>query len=401
MPLNSRYVPSLNELNLIAPNNSTVILGANTGVIQLNIIGDGYISNDLSVGGFIESEVGSDVQIRTQDEGDAIVLAPFSGTAGGAISLIAGNSSAASTDGGELILTSGTASGTGNGGNITITAGEGTVPGNIVLNTSGDVISNADTYVNGDFYIDGKLNVTGLIDPTGMVFDLQSTVPGGTPVTDKSTLWVRTSDKNLMLTDDEGNDVQVSGAGGSVEVDGYSVFGNPDSEPDDGQSIVVQPNEVLGRLRNGELGSQQVYELNHRSTDENNETTVGFNLKRIKKVWIPFEGSLNIEIMSSQELSDYFFGNGFNLHLKVDFFASLAGGSSDGVCGIYMANFLAGEATGVIYLGTETPSVYLTSFNRENGLRVTVVNDNFEGSQYAILDCSIYTTRDFGGEIED
>jgi hypothetical protein len=392
MSLNSTYVPSLNQLNLIAPNNSTVRLGANTGVIQLNIIGDGYVSNDLSVGRFIESEVGSDVQIRTQGEGDAIVLAPFSGTVGGNISLVAGSSSAASTDGGELILTSGSASGTGDGGNVTITAGGGTVPGNIVLNTSGDVISNADTYVNGDFYIDGKLNVTGLIDPTGMVFDLQSTVPGGTPVSDKSTLWVRTSDKNLMLTDDEGNDIQVSGVGGgAVEVDGYSVFGNPSSETDDGQSIIVQPNEVLGRFQNGDLGSQSVLELNHRSTDENNAQTNGFNLRRIKKVYVGESATKLVEIISLAELQNYFEADGYgNIALKINFLAINPSGSGS-TGGIYIITFSNKQVQLTNYLGTTTPVTVIDNFqfNDIDGLRVRI-NNGDSLDFMCVLDCSIY-----------
>ena len=70
---------------------------------------------------------------------------------------------------------------------------------------------------SGGVDIPGKLTVGGLIDPTGMVFDEQSTVPGGAPGAAKGTLWVRDDTPNvLVFTDDSGSDTVLGAGGGGL-----------------------------------------------------------------------------------------------------------------------------------------------------------------------------------------
>lgn len=88
--------------------------------------------------------------------------------------------------------------------------------GNVTVQDNLDVFG--DGYVSNDFTIGGKLTVVGLIDPTGMVFDNQSSVPGGTPSANKSTLWIRDG-YSAVITDQDGIDKELSF---STSTDGYS-----------------------------------------------------------------------------------------------------------------------------------------------------------------------------------
>jgi len=147
-------------------------------------------------------------------------------------------------------------------------------PGNAVAAIGGpaayDPTSQAETlyvfgdgYVEGDFGISGKLSVDGLIDPTGMVFVNQSSVPGGTPATGETTLWVRDSDGYAILTDEFGNDNVLGqgggGGGGSQDLESVLINGDTTRGNDivistgdaittetDGSSLTVQTREAAG-----------------------------------------------------------------------------------------------------------------------------------------------------------
>ena len=108
----------------------------------------------------------------------------------------------------------------------TLAIGNSTNGTDLVISDGDSIVSGGDGYVNisdglhvtGDGYFEqdvtiiGKLTVNDLIDPTGMVFDVQSSVPGGTPIAGKSTLWVRNSDGSLIVTDENGIDTEVGEA---------------------------------------------------------------------------------------------------------------------------------------------------------------------------------------------
>lgn len=163
----------------------------------------------------------------------------------GTISVSAGAASGSGAYGGGINLNAG--SGVGNGGDINISPGDSTggpggdlsiTPGtgNSATNHGSTLLKNhsgvtvleisarsgldapftvfSDGYFHEDLTVDGKLTVNGLIDPTGLVLDLQPTVPGGTPVAGKSTIWIRESDGYVIATDSNGDDVVLSGGGG-------------------------------------------------------------------------------------------------------------------------------------------------------------------------------------------
>lgn len=123
-----------------------------------------------------------------------------------------GNNTNGST--GTVSIASGDAT-SGDSGDIDLAPGSAT-------GTQGIVNILSDGYVSGSFTITDKLTVGGLIDPTGMVFDIQSSVPGGTPDPGKATLWIRDSDGYAILTDENGVDTVLSSNGSSNNTDGYT-----------------------------------------------------------------------------------------------------------------------------------------------------------------------------------
>lgn len=143
------------------------------------------------------------------------------GDQGGGITLTAGDSAGVGLQGGIVTLTGGN-SGDAQGGNVEIFGGTPTAGnndgGSIVLTPGAGIGTGAD----GVVFVAGKLTVTGIIDPTGLVLDNQASVPDGTPSPGKSTLWVRSSDNALIVTDDGGVDTEVGTGGGSTTLGGLT-----------------------------------------------------------------------------------------------------------------------------------------------------------------------------------
>ena len=206
-----------------------------------NTAGTGPAGNLLLVAGSTTNGGNSTPSGNVQISGGN---AAGSGTAG-AVMADGGNS--ATGPGGAVSLTAGSTSGTTNpAGNITITAGQinnasSSIPGGFVglfgggtsgsgvggsvvvrggPSATGDdgyvKIQNADssplitagnsliiidgyTQINNDLAVTGKLYLDGLIDPTGIVVVDQASVPGGSPTSNKHTLWVR-NDGELIKT---------------------------------------------------------------------------------------------------------------------------------------------------------------------------------------------------------
>jgi hypothetical protein len=162
--------------------------------------------------------------------------------AGATLALTGGAGGGTSGPGGDITLTSGTVSdgspgdiiltgsaGVGTdkpGGEISLLGGAstGTVDGadiNLTPGTAGGSGADGSVVVTGDVEVSGKLTVSGLIDPTGMVFDEQTTVPGGAPGAAKGTVWVKSDAPNvLVFTDDVGTDTTIGSGIATTQVAG-------------------------------------------------------------------------------------------------------------------------------------------------------------------------------------
>ena len=171
--------------------------------------------------------------------GGNLIFAPNAGGGGGGSSTLAETLSLGNTtDGYNIDLNSGSA----------IFSSDGYVLINDNLDVTGD------GSFSGDVSVAGKLTVTGIIDPTGLVLVEQATVPGGTPITGSSTLWIRSTDGYFILTDDLGVDNIIGSQGsiGSQSLASALGFGNTTG----GTDIVLTENLdfTLGYLTNTTLG---------------------------------------------------------------------------------------------------------------------------------------------------
>jgi len=198
--------------------------GGNTGNVEIRSGAAGLTAGDITLtsgnstsgqGGGIALQCGNGGGAAGQG-GDILMITgvpdPGFNLIGGSVGILC-TQGAGSGDGGSFAAAAGNGGpGGGNGGTIGFTAGNGvagvSTGGSIVLNPGSGFGGGAD----GAVLVNGKLTVTGLIDPTGMVLVNQAAIPGGTPAAGSSTLWVRTSDNSLMLTDSGGSDHPVSGS---------------------------------------------------------------------------------------------------------------------------------------------------------------------------------------------
>lgn len=216
-----------NAVTNVAASGDTGTISVTTGPISL--AGQTGDTGDLNLGtgGTVGPGASGDVVIATgttvSTEAGAIQLLAggSTGDEGGFIQLLAGDSAGVGLQGGLVNITAGD-SGDAQGGNVEVFGGNATAGnndgGSIVL-TPG---TGAGTGSDGVVFVAGKLTVTGIIDPTGLVLDNQAAVPEGTPAAGKSTLWVRSSDNALIVTDDAGVDTPVGTGGGSTTLAGLT-----------------------------------------------------------------------------------------------------------------------------------------------------------------------------------
>lgn len=86
---------------------------------------------------------------------------------------------------------------------------------------------------SGNVTISGKLTVTGLIDPTGLTLDQQASVPGGTPISSKGTIWMDSADDKLYFTNNTTTYDLTAGGGGSSPWQRTGTVINPVTSTDD------------------------------------------------------------------------------------------------------------------------------------------------------------------------
>lgn len=232
-----------------------------------------------------------------------------------------------------------------NGTDINLTGGS------VILSTSGSVIIDDNAQVNGDFTIDGKLTVTGLIDPTGMVFDIQETLPGGIPGSNKATLWV--NEYSLpVLTDDTGLDHLIENA---TITDGY-----------------------------------------------NEQVNEGFSIKRYKKFSNPIGTSdpfiVNIITAEELEILTENMGSKFGTAVKAWAFVTqaLGSGGCDTAFATGIADFWYVQPNQISdhKSGTMTISI---DFDEENGIGIICTPTDADGYLW-ILDVEIITTATYDNE---
>lgn len=199
---------------------------------------DGYniilTDGDLLKGADDLSGIGGNVSITSgsglTSSGDInIYAASISTGIGGDVSLNGGNSSYSSNErtggnvgviggyalgedgyGGIATLSGGNASGlNGIGGNVVISSGIGTSSsGEIIFEVNSTTIFDINNLGFATFY--NNLTIEGNSTSNGINLLTQSTVPGGTPSSNSSTIWVRESDGYVIHTDEYGTDTILS-----------------------------------------------------------------------------------------------------------------------------------------------------------------------------------------------
>lgn len=139
----------------------------------------------------------------------------------------------------EVLATGNTA----DGYNIDLNSGSTLISSDGTVTVNDDLDVFGDGYIFGNFGISGKLTVDGLIDPTGLVLVEQATVPGGTPTSGSSTIWIRNADGYLIITDELGVDNEFIPGGGGGSQDLNSVLGFGDTT--DGLNIELTSGSLL------------------------------------------------------------------------------------------------------------------------------------------------------------
>lgn len=140
-----------------------------------------------------------------------------------------------------------------------------------------------DGYFTNSVSIGGKLTVGGLIDPTGLVLESQGSNPT-TPESGKATLWYRTSDGYVVISDLD-KDIVLNGAGAGI---GSGTLSEVLTSGDDagGQNIVnLNELRVISIYNNGIIDGYNtsfniIYGHNN-STANNYNTIIGYEAGKV------------------------------------------------------------------------------------------------------------------------
>lgn len=264
-----RYVSAGNGSPNILYSFTTVATGSNAGA-EWNMFGQdggtgaggGRIALNAGNGGTGTTGEGAGINIAgggasvifgsgVADGGDVEIRGGLAASGGISGTAIVSSGNGTTADSGHVVLDIGAAAGT--SGVIKCTYdvhGDATGPhtfleisrddvtgSGVLASPDGYVVVNDDLQVYGDGYVNGKLTVTGLIDPTGLVLETQASVPGGTPAVGEATIWVRSSDGEAILTDENGSDTILSGGAAASNQDLASVLNNGNTS--DGYDIII------------------------------------------------------------------------------------------------------------------------------------------------------------------